>query len=308
MGGRVDHLWRYLIDARYRRAIRYELPKNSGEPKAPDGIYYLASATIVKNEARFLREFVLFHQLVGVDHMLIYDDGSEDDIIGVLAPFTDTGFVELIPWPRFQKNRNNQFLAYQHALSYMRNLTFWLAMIDCDEFLFSPGDHSLKDQLRKRENFSALGVYSRTFGTSGLDEIPVGGLVMEWLTKRPSDEFYKNWTQRTIVQPRLAKAVRSANSVLLYNADNLGWDETGAPIEETGEPGHTTGELRINHYFTRARGDFERKIARQYFGKSNLHRKMKMKNTEADELDTNNVADFEIQKFLPELKKRIGQE
>ncbi len=301
----LAYLWRYLTDNRFRGAQRYLLPPISEKPKTGGGGYYLATATIVKNEARFLREFAAFHRLAGVDHMLIYDDESEDDITKALHPFIETGFVELIPWPRFQKGRNGQFTAYQHALAYMRNKSFWLAMMDCDEFLFSPSDASLKEQLQKREKFSALGVYSRTFGTSGLDEIAEGSLILECLTKRPSNEFKKNCTQRTIVQPTHALAVRSANTVLLDSTYILGWDESGVEILATGEVGHLANELRINHYFTRARGDFERKIARQYFGKKKIAKKMNAKSNEAEELDAEVLTDMNIHKFLPELKKQI---
>lgn len=298
-----EFLWRYLTDFRFRGAQRYRLPPNSDQVEKADSQHYLTTATIVKNEARFLLEFVIFHQLVGVDHMLIYDDSSEDNIATALSPFIQSGFVELIPWPRFQQGRNGQFLAYQHALAYNRNRSFWLAMIDCDEFLFSPSDVSLKEQLQKREKYPALGVYSRTFGTSGLDEIPDGGLIIECLTERPPKEFKKNCTQRTIVQPTHALAVRSANTVLLTSTHVLGYDEAGAEILATGETGHPANELRINHYFTRAWGDFDRKIARQYFGKKKWQQKMGAKNSEAEELDAEVVTDTDIQKFLPELRK-----
>jgi Glycosyltransferase family 92 len=301
----LAYLGRYLTDSRFRVAQRYLLPPSSEKPKKGVGGYYLTTATIVKNEARFLREFAAFHRLAGVDHMLIYDDESEDDITKALHPFIETGFVELIPWPRFQKGRNGQFAAYQHALAYMRDKSFWLAMMDCDEFLFSPSNPSLKEQLQKRESFPALGVYSRTFGTSGLDEIAEGSLILECLTKRPPNEFKKNCTQRTIVQPKHALAVRSANTVLLDSTRILGWDESGVEILATGETGHPANELRINHYFTRARGDFERKIARQYFGKKKWQQKMDLKHSEAGELDAEVVTDTDIQKFLPELRKAL---
>ena len=75
--------------------------------------------------------------------MLIYDDESKDGIDAALAPFIEAGFVELIRWPRFIADRNNQYLAYQHAVSCLRGKAFWIAMIDADEF--GLGDWSLVD-------------------------------------------------------------------------------------------------------------------------------------------------------------------
>lgn len=56
---------------------------------------FLAVCVIIKNEARYLAEWIVYHQLVGVDHFYIYDNNSEDDLAGVLALFPDA--VTLIP-------------------------------------------------------------------------------------------------------------------------------------------------------------------------------------------------------------------
>jgi Glycosyltransferase family 92 len=306
IGNRIKNFWRILSDKRYRGSRRYRLPLVTKRTPKDSFEHYLTTATIVRDEARFLGEFVIFHKLAGVDHMLIYDDSSEDSIGAVLSPFIASGFVELIPWPRFRLNRNNQFLAYQHALAYMRGKSFWLAMMDCDEFLFSPTDTGVINQLKRREMFSALGIYSRTFGTSGMEDIPTGGLILECLTQRPRDECYKNNTQRTIVQPDFATAVRSANTVVLSDVNHLGWDENGTPIWATGEAGHSCDYLRINHYFTRARNDFLRKASRQYFGKEKLQEKMLSKKYEADEMDSDNITDTLIQKHVLGVKRLLS--
>jgi hypothetical protein len=298
----LRHACRLLTEKPYRAAARYRVPPPTGASSAAKS-HYLVTATIVRNEAQYIREFVAFHKLVGVDHMLIYLDGGEDaDVRKALNDFVSDGFVELIPWPRFLLDRNNQFVAYQHAVSYVRGSCRWLAMIDADEFLFAPASGDLKSELQKREQFAALAVYSRTFGTGGVQRIAPGQLVTEVLVMRGSDDHIKNRTQRSIVDPVAVVAVRSANSCLLSGTDVLGWDEDGRPVRATGESGHGAQSIRINHYFTRSEEDFHQKVQRSYFGRGNHAKKMASKTAEAADSTLSVERDDSLQRYLPNLR------
>ena len=48
---------------------------------------YYSIAVIVKNEARYIKEFILFHQATGVDRIYIYDNDSTDGLREELEPF-----------------------------------------------------------------------------------------------------------------------------------------------------------------------------------------------------------------------------
>jgi glycosyltransferase involved in cell wall biosynthesis len=290
-------LWR---SRNYRVAPAVRRPDIQSEAE-----FYLTSATIVYNEGKYLREFLAFHRLVGIDHMLIYDDGSTDDTADILAPFIKDGFVTLIPWSRFVPKRNHQFLAYVHAVAQMRGRCRWLAMIDADEFLFSPSGQGLVDELRKREAFSALGIYSHTFGTSGVEELTPGDLVIDKLCNSAPGDYVKNRTQRTIVDPNDVISVRSANTCVLRGTSMLGWDENGKPIYQTGEQGHSRENLRINHYFTRATNDFKRKTERRYFGNTKWQAKAAQKLDEGQVLDQACQPDDAIRRWIAPLRQVV---
>ena len=99
------------------------------EPEAPR---YLAACLIYKNHASFLREWLEFHMLVGVERFYLYDNGSTDDHEEVLAPYIEEGIVLLHQWPGAQR----QFAAFDHCVETYRNDARWIAFIDVDEFLF----------------------------------------------------------------------------------------------------------------------------------------------------------------------------
>ena len=57
---------------------------------------YLSAVAIVKNEGRYLREWLEFQRLMGAEHVYLYDNGSTDSTDEVLAPFVAEGLL-----PRF---------------------------------------------------------------------------------------------------------------------------------------------------------------------------------------------------------------
>lgn len=60
--------------------------------------YELVMAAMFKDEAPYLREWILYHRMVGVEHFWLYNNDSTDNWSEVLAPFIDEGLVDVIPW------------------------------------------------------------------------------------------------------------------------------------------------------------------------------------------------------------------
>ena len=57
----------------------------------------LAICAIFRDEARYLAEWLEFHQRQGVERFYLYENNSTDDWERALAPFSDA--VELHRWP-----------------------------------------------------------------------------------------------------------------------------------------------------------------------------------------------------------------
>lgn len=47
----------------------------------------LAICVIVKNEAPYMKEWIDYHRLVGVEKFYVYDNESTDSLLSVLAPY-----------------------------------------------------------------------------------------------------------------------------------------------------------------------------------------------------------------------------
>src|SRR5262245_8788071 len=84
--------------------------------RAPDPKGYLSLVAIIKNEASYLDEWLEFHQLVGCEHIYLYDNGSSDNTSQVAHPYVEAGYVTLMPWATFDLQARVQYQAYAHAL------------------------------------------------------------------------------------------------------------------------------------------------------------------------------------------------
>eukprot|EP01041_Mallomonas_annulata_P002170 gene2170-4221_t len=103
-------------------------------------------ATMVKNDAQTLVEWLVWHFLIGVNHVLVYDNESTDNIKVALAPFIAEGLVELIYFP----GKGVQAKAYTDALAKAKkDGIVWLAALDVDEYIAPIADRCLHDFLNK---------------------------------------------------------------------------------------------------------------------------------------------------------------
>ena len=131
--------------------------------RAASPAHYLAVCAIYRDEASYMREWVEFHRLVGVERFFLYDNKSTDDHREVLGPYVERGDVTIHDWPM----ELGQPQAYQDCVDRHAGDARWIAFIDLDEFLFSPTGRPLPEVLRRYERWPAVGVNWAVFGSSG---------------------------------------------------------------------------------------------------------------------------------------------
>ena len=100
----------------------------------------MSLVAVFQNEARFLKEWIEFNLLMGVEHFYLYNHLSTDNYYEVLKPYMDRGIVELTNITTKVKNKTAWFRLqqkiYQKAIRKVKNQTEWLAILDTDEFLY----------------------------------------------------------------------------------------------------------------------------------------------------------------------------
>jgi hypothetical protein len=250
-----------------------------------------------KDEAPYLREWLEFHQMMGFDKFYLYNNNSTDDYLSVLRPYIDNNIVDLTEWPMPVPS---QAAAYWDYISKHRG-PWWTAVIDLDEFLWSPKYDTVTEALEaicQSTARSAIGANWMMFGSSGKEEyedIPV----IERFTWRcdvsnPVNNHVKSilWMDQTIGM---------AGDIHTFHTDHGTFNEHGAVIGSAFSA-HSSEILRINHYYTKSRQEWHAKVMR---GRADA-----MPRYEDDAFlkpETRCVDDREIWKFLPELKRRLGK-
>lgn len=166
--------------ARWTRAI----PEIESRLDPPTASFDLSIGAILQDEAPYLREWIEFHRLVGVQHFFLFDDRSTDHPEDVLRPYVEAGLVTLQPLPakvpRFVFDRQRE--AYNLCLRRFGPCTRWLAFLDLDEFLYARDEDDLVAVLEDYADAPAVAVNWIFFGTSGHILDP-GGLVIEQFTR-----------------------------------------------------------------------------------------------------------------------------
>lgn len=167
--------------------------------------YEVSVCCIFQNESRFLKEWIDYHRLIGVDHFYMYDNQSTDQPLMVLAPYIDAGIVEYIYWDRSYGFKEWWFVqrdAYINAVERASNVSKWLCIIDTDEFIVPIVDDDLKAFLKDYEDFGGVCLNWVFYGTSGIQRIPEDQWMVSCLLQRAKLTYSENRTIKSIVQPK----------------------------------------------------------------------------------------------------------
>ncbi len=228
---------------------------------SPRYAYRLTIGAMFKNEAPWLKEWIVYHhEVLGVEHFYLYNNDSTDDYRAVLEPFIKAGLVELIdwsssdpaneipgeyesPWLSFQVGAYNDCLkkkAYRKAR--------WVAIIDIDEFIVPvhgvDSFWKFLDAAEKRRKGSLKFMW-RNFGTSSVWRLEEGEFLTQKLVRRYEDDTYmNNW----------CKSIHCPEAIVFCSIHDTG---KLAPHYRRGMA--DPSEIRIHHYWTRTEEECEKK-------------------------------------------------
>ena len=130
-------------------------------------MYYFTIGATFKNESHILKEWIEHYKLHGVDHIYLINDGSTDSFLPIVEPYIHSGYVTLYNNELHSNMLGRQSHAYNHYFQKYLNQTQWFAILDLDEFLYSPDEIDLKKVLVNYENEGQLQVNWVHFGSSG---------------------------------------------------------------------------------------------------------------------------------------------
>ena len=260
---------------------------------------YLSIVAIYRDEAVYLKEWVEFHRIVGVERFFLYDNFSVDEHREVLAPYVEEGIVVLNEWPVFP----GQIPAYDDALRRHASESRWIAFIDLDEFLFSPTGKPLPEILSEYEHHPGVLANWAVFGSSGHRTRPTGLVIENYVRRMKAEEGHQQ--SKTILDP--SRADRCGGAHFFYYREGAGSavDEEHRPVPY-GRTHHLAfDKLRVNHYYTKSIAEGKAKLER-YAPTTGNPRTAARNRLELVDQDLNDVVDETILMYAPELRRRLG--
>ena len=290
---------RAWLDRLRRRFLKRAVTEYVASVTPEPGRSGLAIVGIVKNEANYLAEWLEFHLMMGAGHIYLYDNGSSDRSGEVTQAFEAAGEVTVIAWPTLPA-ASPQLSAYADAVNRFGGRWRWMAFIDVDEFLYPAEGDTLTGTLERRYgDLPGLEVPWRNFGFGGHDRTPAMPVIAAYTRRAsgPATATRHLKKVKSIVDPAAIAGIRTAHHFPYRR---------GAPLRLA--PGDEP--IRLNHYFTRSREEFETKLGagNVFWGgiadmrRINHERRLLM----ARLIEESPVDDTAILRFVPELERRMS--
>jgi hypothetical protein len=221
-----------------------------------------------RNHAEYLREWIEFHRLVGVERFFLYDNESTDEHREILQPYVEKDIVVIHEWPTPASVERGVpwglVAAFDDCLEKQRGETRWLAFTDIDEFLFSPTGKPLPELLTGYESYPGVCVNRVDFGMSGHRDKPPGLVIENYLRRRRYGAQAKAHI-KSIVDP--ARVEKCWNAHWFHYLDGaLPVDENEQPLDDADgaitKTKPSLSRLRINHYLIKSEEEFRVKYAK----------------------------------------------
>ena len=275
---------------------------------ANDYQYQLAIGAIFRDEAPYLKEWIEFHKLVGVQHFYLYNNCSTDEYESVLSPYIHSGEVELIQWPYTSSSWENwlyevQAGAYRDSISLAKGKAKWLALIDIDEFLTPMSSNNVPDILKEYEVFGGVGFNWKIFGHSGLLDLEPNKLLIESLVMTAVHDRPTHLGIKSIVRPEYVKDCKHPHYVSYIDSFYHVNSNKEPYIDSTGSTNNVYYDrLVINHYWSRTGNYLYKKLQRWRV----LAPQIIPESWPAYVASMNVLVDHSMDRFILPLQKKMG--
>ena len=232
-------------------------------------LHDLAIVAILKNEGHYIKEWLDYHLLAGVNHFYLYDNDSTDNYNEIIAPYVSAGLVT----NRIISGKSAQFAAYDDAVLNYRFYCRYMAFVDLDEFIYPKTNRSvveIVDEILLQDlNASGVSINWQLFGSNGEDKADYSRGVLERFTRRAPVDWVVpiphrtipggNAQVKTIANPRRIYFFTSAHFPI-YFEENYSINEVGSVVPNYCNEPVTAEKIALNHYNVKSREEFFIKV------------------------------------------------
>lgn len=218
--------------------------------------YNVAACLLIKDEGRYLAEWLAWHVGQGVEHFYIYDNGSAVPVAeSVPAEYASMVTVVDFPPPRM----NTQWDAYADCLARFGGETEWMAFLDTDEFLRVVDGSTIQAFLADYPEADAVLAKWVVYDANG-QVADTGGPVRERFTR--TTDLYP------YAMPQCKSIVRAGRVAVMGAHGPIATQHSLWVVNENHERVRQGGgelpkeKIVVDHYFTRSYAEWKEKMAR----------------------------------------------
>jgi hypothetical protein len=257
--------------------------------------YELAVCAIFQNEGPYLKEWIEYNLLIGVEKFYLLNNLSNDNYSEVLAPYIQKGIVDLYEWPHIDFRQGD---SYDFISQTVKDDVKWMAYIDIDEYIVPMNVNTVPEFLKDYEPFAGVTINWVVFGTSNVERIPSDKLMIETLNMR---EMLSSKNQS------LCKSIIRPSAVVKWTDPHMPTVKKGMKVVNSNKGKGQIGskqmidKIRINHYWLKDEWFFWNvKIPRVEKWGTKIDQLVKTyKRYSAVECHV-------IDKYIPEMRQRMG--
>ena len=266
--------------------------------------YYISICAIFKNEAPYMKEWIEYYLLIGIDHFYLYNNNSEDDYKSILQPYIDKGLVTLTEWPDIP----GQISAYKNWYENYRYETNWCTFIDLDEFICPLKDLNLKEWMKRHNKYPVYAIYWKMFGTSGIIEPDKSKLIIEqyvgcWdkISEATKIIYNTDYDIERFFTSMMHKFNVKYLGLYIPPINSFGYFINSWDINRCG---NKKIDIQCNHYWSKSYNDY---IVKHKKGDAVWEKGISIRNMKMFLWNEhfNRSRDYNIQRFLVELKLRM---
>ena len=203
----------------------------------------IAICAIIKDEQRYLEEWLQYHFKLGFDEIYLYEDLESTSHKEICDKYENV-FLDKIE-NHFQTDRINirrQRELYELFIEKYKDSFDWVAFIDIDEFIMTENNLDLKTILKEYNDVKGLYLFWKMYNANDLIEPNETYSVLE---------NYTNWFKTTDIDLNMVKS--------MYNFNQMPELETHHRVKDGIKTDRTTNleeptydKIWINHYYTKS--------------------------------------------------------
>ena len=264
-------------------------------------MYKVSICSIIKDE-RYLEEFIIYHQLIGVEHFYIYDNGSENGIKDRLNKFYYREICTIIEYP----GKCMQIASYNDCINRYKEETEWLIIIDSDEYINIKMDKDIKEFLKKYEEYEGIIINWVIYGSNYYNNIQEGLLIEKYTRcENKQDKHYKS-----IV--KIKEVIEIDNPHICKMRDGSKYiDVKYNKVTNIYNNNYTIDMIQINHYMMRSTEDRIEKYNRGNADSNNriyLHENHHEMYNDIEDKSLRNKYKGKIERILYLIKNKVNIE